>query len=90
MNNHIRLLCLLAAVIVVTSACFLPGVNAVQTDLSAQTVAAQTVVAAVVQTQLAELTIGAPTPQADSACHPARSSHPVARTYLDFDFDIDA
>lgn len=62
-NKSLQLVSLLGIVIFLSSACFFPVRNAVQLDPAAQTVAAQTVVAAVVQTQLAELTINAPTPQ---------------------------
>jgi hypothetical protein len=62
-NKSVKLVSLLGIVIFISSACFFPVSNAVQLDPAAQTAAAQTVVAAVVQTQLAELTIGAPTPQ---------------------------
>ena len=56
-NTHLRLLGLLGIAVIVSSACFLPGSSAVSIDPKEQTSAAETVVAAVVQTQLAQLTL---------------------------------
>lgn len=56
-KNLIRTIGLIGIVVLVTAACMIPGSSAVPMNPIEQTSAAETVVAAVVQTQLAQLTI---------------------------------
>jgi hypothetical protein len=63
-KKSLRVMSLLGIVIFISSACFMPWNNAAQLDLAAQTAAAETVVAAVVQTQVMQLTIEPDTPPA--------------------------
>ena len=56
-NITLRLVCLTGITIFISSACFLPGSSVIPLGPKEQTSAAETVVAAVVQTQLVQLTI---------------------------------
>jgi hypothetical protein len=79
-NKPMRLASLLGIAIFISSACFFPGSNADQSDPAEQTAAAETVVAAIVQTQLMHLSVEPVTPQAGAPTLPDTPAPPILPT----------
>jgi hypothetical protein len=79
-NKPVRVAIPLGIVILVSSACFFPNNSATQLGSIAQTSAAETVVAAVVQTQLMQLTVAPDTPPALAPTLPETPTQPALST----------